>query len=493
MSSYLAPLDKDLYTVLGVAPDASQAGIRQAYHSLAAQLHPDKNTGGNEKTARFQDVQEAYETLGDKDRRKSYDLVRSIVFLKVKTAAPARFGTVTPKQTKMIMRYTGPDTTTSTPEMPQTPFTNNSSSYDNSATHSPPDAKTPSKNPCSRRESTVEAPTTPDVATNPLISACEALKAQSTTENPDGSPSHDSNSKTTSVGSSPTAEESSALQTPPTSSESVTVRPAGDAFLLHTPPTTGNAPPTPAAPRKQSILGPSYLLVDSDDEGTPSQDVASTPTPALPRLTFFDYYVNDTEWTETTLLQSWRDKVGDTKRRHQLAIAYTKEAHQAKVAAPSGKEKRRFDKMYQAKRSTRDSWNRVRIFREAELLNHTKRAREVKSARMRIVKERQETAKKQERAEKMAAVVKDRERRENVKKQERADKLAAEAKEKEQKQALKAEERIRKAAEREALVQARKKRKTDAPISPGGTMRIQEPRLAKAAPTYCVISDSEED
>jgi hypothetical protein len=310
-----------------------------------------------------------------------------------------------------------------------------------------------------------------------------------------GSPIHDSDSKTTEIESSPisTAEPSSVLQTPSTTSESFTTTPTGDASVLHTPPRTGDAPSTPAAPRKQSTFGTSYVLMDSDNEGSPSQDVVSTPTPALPRLTFFDYYENDTEWTETPLLQTWRDTVTETKRRHQLAIAYTKEALQARLAAPSGKEKRSFDKAYQAKKSTRDSWNRVRLYREAELLNHTKRAREVKSARMRIVKERQDAAKKQERADKMAAVVKYRERRESAKKQERAEKLAAEAKEKESKQALKAHERARKAEEREAMVQSRKKRKTNAPISPGGTMRIQEPRLAKAATTYYVISDSEED
>jgi curved DNA-binding protein CbpA len=128
MSSYLAPIDKDLYTVLGVALHASPAEIRQAYHGLAAQLHPDKNGGDNKKTARFQDVQKAYDTLGDKDRRRSYDLVHLFAFPKVKTASPVRFGTLlsepwTPKQTKTIMRHFGPDTTTSTPEMPQTPST----------------------------------------------------------------------------------------------------------------------------------------------------------------------------------------------------------------------------------------------------------------------------------------------------------------------------------------------------------------------------------
>ncbi|WP_291993589.1 DnaJ domain-containing protein [Candidatus Accumulibacter sp. ACC003] len=63
---------KDYYAVLGVASDISGAELKQAYRRKAAQLHPDRNAAVD-AADRFRDIQEAYETLADVNRRHDYD------------------------------------------------------------------------------------------------------------------------------------------------------------------------------------------------------------------------------------------------------------------------------------------------------------------------------------------------------------------------------------------------------------------------------------
>lgn len=60
---------KDYYSILGVNRSASSDEIKQAYRRLASQHHPDK--GGSKEE--FQRVQEAYETLGNEQKRSQYD------------------------------------------------------------------------------------------------------------------------------------------------------------------------------------------------------------------------------------------------------------------------------------------------------------------------------------------------------------------------------------------------------------------------------------
>lgn len=59
----------DYYQTLGVDKDATPDAIKQAYRRLASQHHPDR--GGN--TAKFQELQQAYSTLSDPQKRAAYD------------------------------------------------------------------------------------------------------------------------------------------------------------------------------------------------------------------------------------------------------------------------------------------------------------------------------------------------------------------------------------------------------------------------------------
>lgn len=61
---------KDYYKILGVEKNATQDDIKRAYRKLAIQHHPDKNGGDDSK---FKEINEAYETLSDKDKRAVYD------------------------------------------------------------------------------------------------------------------------------------------------------------------------------------------------------------------------------------------------------------------------------------------------------------------------------------------------------------------------------------------------------------------------------------
>ena len=63
----------DYYTTLGVAKSASQDEIKRAYRKLAKQYHPDRNPGDKAAEAKFKEVQEAYEVVGDAQKRQEYD------------------------------------------------------------------------------------------------------------------------------------------------------------------------------------------------------------------------------------------------------------------------------------------------------------------------------------------------------------------------------------------------------------------------------------
>jgi molecular chaperone DnaJ len=70
--------NKDFYAVLGVPASASQDEIKKQYRKLAAKHHPDKNPNDAKASDRFKDISEAYQVLGDADKRKQYDEMRRL-------------------------------------------------------------------------------------------------------------------------------------------------------------------------------------------------------------------------------------------------------------------------------------------------------------------------------------------------------------------------------------------------------------------------------
>jgi len=73
-------MTKDYYTNLGVPKSASEAEIKKAYKKLAMQYHPDRNKGDKKAEAKFKEINEAYQILGDKEKKKSYDQFGSADF-----------------------------------------------------------------------------------------------------------------------------------------------------------------------------------------------------------------------------------------------------------------------------------------------------------------------------------------------------------------------------------------------------------------------------
>src|SRR4051794_24510477 len=64
---------KDYYKVLGVAKGADTKEIKKSYRKLARQYHPDVNPNNAEASEKFREISEAYEVLGDDEKRQIYD------------------------------------------------------------------------------------------------------------------------------------------------------------------------------------------------------------------------------------------------------------------------------------------------------------------------------------------------------------------------------------------------------------------------------------
>jgi molecular chaperone DnaJ len=71
-------LEKDFYKILGVSSDVSDKELTKAYRKLARKYHPDANPNDPEAEDRFKAVSEAYDVLGDPEKRKEYDEVRRL-------------------------------------------------------------------------------------------------------------------------------------------------------------------------------------------------------------------------------------------------------------------------------------------------------------------------------------------------------------------------------------------------------------------------------
>ena len=63
----------DFYKTLGVAREASDDEIKQAYRKLATKWHPDRNNGAKEAEEKFKEITEAYDVLRDADKRAAFD------------------------------------------------------------------------------------------------------------------------------------------------------------------------------------------------------------------------------------------------------------------------------------------------------------------------------------------------------------------------------------------------------------------------------------
>ncbi|MGB8521195.1 MAG: DnaJ C-terminal domain-containing protein [Candidatus Tumulicola sp.] len=67
---------RDYYAILGVPKNAAQKDVKSAYRKLARKWHPDANPQNvKEAEEKFKEISEAYEVLGDAEKRKKYDLL----------------------------------------------------------------------------------------------------------------------------------------------------------------------------------------------------------------------------------------------------------------------------------------------------------------------------------------------------------------------------------------------------------------------------------
>jgi molecular chaperone DnaJ len=71
-------MPKSFYDTLGVSKSASAEEIKKAYRKLARQNHPDRNPGDTSAEERFKEVQAAYDTLSNSEKRKQYDVFGTV-------------------------------------------------------------------------------------------------------------------------------------------------------------------------------------------------------------------------------------------------------------------------------------------------------------------------------------------------------------------------------------------------------------------------------
>ena len=76
-------MNESYYNILGVNEKASKDEIKKAYRLQSLKNHPDKNKGDPDAIKRFQSINEAYETLGDEDKRKDYDRMNNNPFFRM--------------------------------------------------------------------------------------------------------------------------------------------------------------------------------------------------------------------------------------------------------------------------------------------------------------------------------------------------------------------------------------------------------------------------
>ena len=67
-------MTRDYYKTLGLIPDSSAEEIKKEYRKLVMQYHPDRNGGNPESEERLKEINEAYQILGNEEKRRLYDL-----------------------------------------------------------------------------------------------------------------------------------------------------------------------------------------------------------------------------------------------------------------------------------------------------------------------------------------------------------------------------------------------------------------------------------
>ncbi|MBC8587326.1 DnaJ C-terminal domain-containing protein [Paratissierella segnis] len=84
---------KDYYKILGIDKNASESDIKKAYRKLAKKYHPDLNPNNTKAQEKFKEINEAYEVLGDADKKKKYDTFGSSYdFSNGQNFDPSQFG-----------------------------------------------------------------------------------------------------------------------------------------------------------------------------------------------------------------------------------------------------------------------------------------------------------------------------------------------------------------------------------------------------------------
>jgi DnaJ family protein B protein 4 len=79
---------ENFYNILGVSENATKDEIKKAYRSLQMKYHPDKNPGSQESINMTQKINEAYETLGDEQKREEYNMMKNNPFMRMDSQGP---------------------------------------------------------------------------------------------------------------------------------------------------------------------------------------------------------------------------------------------------------------------------------------------------------------------------------------------------------------------------------------------------------------------
>ena len=90
-------MKRDLYQALEVQPSASDEEVKRAYRRLAFLYHPDRNQAEAEAEERIKEANYAYSILGDRERRKRYDLYREFMNISDRWGVPP-----SPSQEKIL-------------------------------------------------------------------------------------------------------------------------------------------------------------------------------------------------------------------------------------------------------------------------------------------------------------------------------------------------------------------------------------------------------